>query len=112
MVARAMTKSPLAVARQAMEVAKEALPPYSSRFSRRDFTQHQHFAILTLRDVLRLDLRGIEALLRDWSDLREALGLRKVPDHTTLWHAEQRLLKKGATLPFSRPSSPRPDAPA
>jgi len=106
MVARAMTKSPLAVVRQAIRVAQEALPPYSSRFSRKDFTQHQHFAILALRDVLRLDLRGVEQLLREWSDLREALGLKKVPDHTTLWHAEQRLLKKGATLPSSWLSSP------
>lgn len=112
MVARAMTKSPLAVVRQAIKVAQEALPPYSSRFSRKDFTQHQHFAILALRDLLRLDLRGVEALLREWSDLRDALGLSKVPDHTTLWHAERRLLKKGATLPSSRPFSPRPGAPA
>jgi len=30
------------------------------------------------------DHRGIEALLRNWSDLRQALGLAKVPDHSTL----------------------------
>ena len=36
---------------------------YSSRFSRRDFTQHQHFAILVLRQFLRTDYRGIVQVL-------------------------------------------------
>jgi len=41
-----MTRSPLALARTALQVASTALPPYSSKFSKKDFTQAQRiFAI-------------------------------------------------------------------
>ena len=36
-----MTKSPIALAREALAVGGEALPLYASRFSRKDFTQPQ-----------------------------------------------------------------------
>lgn len=91
---RCMTKSPLAVAREALAAAAAALPAYSSRFSRRDFTQPQLFALLAVREFLRLDYRGLEALAREWSDLRAALGLARVPDHSTLQKAAARLLEK------------------
>jgi hypothetical protein len=105
---RIMTKSPLALARAALAAAAEALPKYSSKYSKHDFTQHQLFAILALREFLRTDYRGIEELLQDWSDLRQALGLTKVPDHSTLQKAHQRLLEKRGSMPSSRPRSPRP----
>lgn len=92
-----MSKSPLAVAREALAVAKGALPEYSSVRSRHDFTQHQLFALLTLKQVLRLDYRGVVALVAEWSDLRRCLGLTKVPHYSTLCYAEERLLKKGAS---------------
>jgi hypothetical protein len=105
-----MTKSPVALARSALTVAVAALPRYSSKYSRHDFTQHQLFAILVLREFLKTDYRGIEHLLRDWSDLRQVLGLTKVPDHSTLQKAHQRLLtKKGgrpsSTLPLRTPTT-------
>jgi uncharacterized protein (DUF3820 family) len=100
-----MTKSPLALARAALAVAAEALPAYSSKFSRKDFTQHQLFALLALRLFLKTDYRGLEQLLRDWSDLRRALGLRKVPDHSTLQKAGRRLLEKKPPTPSSPPPS-------
>lgn len=89
-----MTKSPLALARVAYAVAQKSLPAYSSKYSRRDFTQHQLFAMLTLRTFMDVDLRGLIAILSDWSDLREALELRKVPHYSTLSYAQKRLLKK------------------
>ena len=98
---RPMTKSPLALARTALATAREALPSYSSKFSRKDFTQHQHFALLALREFLRTDYRGLEAMLRDWGDLRDALGLKQVPDHSTLQKAAERLLVKGGSMPSS-----------
>jgi hypothetical protein len=105
---RCMTKSPLALAREALAVAAEVLPAYSSKYSRRDFTQHQLFALLALRAFLRTDYRGLEELLHDWSDLRQALGLAKVPDHSTLQKAAGRLLeKKGPTPSSGRPSPGR-----
>jgi hypothetical protein len=106
-----MTKSPLALARAALAAAADALPAYSSKYSKRDFTQHQLFALLALREFLKTDYRGLEELLRDWSDLRQALGLKKVPDHSTLQKAAQRLLEKKGSMPCSpRPSAVRAPA--
>lgn len=102
-----MTKSPRAVAQEALALAREALPAYSSTTSRKDFTAHQLFAILALKTFFKTDYRGIAQLLTDLSDLRTDLGLDKVPHYSTLCYAAARLLKKG------RPSSsstapPRP----
>lgn len=94
---RPMTRSPVALARKALEIAEKSLPAYSSRYSRRDFTQPQLFAMLVLMAFFKTDHRGIVALLRDWSDLREVLQLQKVPDHSSLYKAQQRLLKKVLT---------------
>jgi len=92
---RTMTKSPLALAKQTMRIAKAALPEYSSLYSRHDFTQHQLFTILALRQFLKTDYRGIIQMLADFSDLRKALGLKKIPHYSTLCYAEKRLIKKG-----------------
>src|SRR3954447_14729321 len=91
---RPMTKSPRAVAKEALRLAQESLPAYSSKFSRRDFTQHQLFAVLALKTFLKTDYRGVVRHLADFSELREDLGLAKVPDHSTLCYAAKRLLKK------------------
>jgi hypothetical protein len=103
-----MTKSPRAVAREALRLAREALPAYSSKFSRRDYTQHQLFALLALKIVFRTDYRGVVQLLRDFAELREELGLAGVPHYSTLCYAAKRLLKKGSS---SCSSSRPPRAP-
>jgi hypothetical protein len=87
----------------ALAVAADALPAYASKYSKHAFTQHQLFALLALREFLKTDYRGLEALLRDWSDLRQALSLAKVPDHSTLHKAAQRLLEKKGSPPSSTP---------
>lgn len=92
-----MTRSPLAFTRNALEVARAALPAYSSKFSKKDFTSHQHVAMLALKAFLKTDYRGVVAYLRDWSDLRDALGLRKVPHFTTLQKVAAGLKKKTST---------------
>jgi hypothetical protein len=102
-----MTKSPRAVAREALRLARQALPAYSSKYSRKDFTQHQLFAALALKTFLKTDYRGVVAALRDFAELRDELGLKKVPDHSTLCYAEQRLLKRG-TSSSSFCAPPRP----
>jgi hypothetical protein len=103
-----MTKSPLALARTALATAKSALLPYSSKFSRHDSTQHPRFALLALREFLKTDYRGLEAILRDWAELRGTLGLTKVPDHSTLQKAARRLLEKRGSMPsWVRPSPKR-----
>lgn len=102
---RAMTKSPVALAQEAIGVAQQALTPYSSRRSRHDFTQAQLFSILVLREFFKTDYRGMVQLLHDFSDLRAALGLKKVPHFTTLQKAQQRLEKKGLSTRCSAPPS-------
>jgi hypothetical protein len=102
---RSTTKSPVALAREALAVAERALPRYSSRFSRKEFTQHQHFAILAVKQFLCTDYRGISQMLSEWSELRGALGLTRVPHYSTLCYAEQRLLKRGRSIAFSPPFS-------
>jgi len=102
-----MTKSALAVARQALEAARVALPAYASKFSKKTYTQHQLLAALAVRQFLRTDYRGLEQHLQDWSDLRAALGLGdRVPDHSTLQKAAERLLEKRGSMPSSAPPSP------
>jgi hypothetical protein len=90
---RRMTKSPVKLAVTALRMAK-AVPAYSSHRSRKDFTMRQHLAMASVRQFLKLDYRGFTALLGEFAELREALGLSKVPHYTTLQKAEQRL-KKG-----------------
>jgi len=92
-----MTDSPLAFARQAVEVARAALPAHASRFSRKDFTQHQLAALLAVKQFLRVSYRALAAYLRDWAELREALGLAEVPHFTTPQKALARLKKKTPT---------------
>ena len=96
-----MTKSPRAVVQTALRLAQEALPMYSCRTSRKDFTQHQLFAVLALKIFLKTDYRGVVAVLDDFAELRNDLGLSKVPDQSTLCYAHQRLLKKGSSLSSS-----------
>src|SRR5215211_729094 len=102
-----MTKSPRAVAREALRLAQEALPAYSAVRSRKDYTQHQLFAILALKTFLKTDYRGVAQFLADFAELRDDLGLAKVPHYSTLSYAEQRLLKKGSSS-SSSPAPPRP----
>jgi len=92
-----MTKSPRAVAREALRLARESLPPYSSKYSRQDYTQHQLFALLALKTFFKTDYRGVTQLLEDFAELREELGLAEVPHYSTLCYAAKRLLKKGSS---------------
>lgn len=102
-----MTKSPRAVAREALRLAQEALPAYSSKYSRQDYTQHQLFALLALKTFLKTDYRGLAQTLADFAELRQDLGLDAVPHYSTLCHAAKRLLKKGSS---SRSSTAPPRA--
>jgi anion-transporting ArsA/GET3 family ATPase len=102
-----MTKSPRAVAREALALARQALPEYSVATSRKDYTQHQLFAILALKTFFKTDYRGVTQYLSDLADLRSDLGLAKVPHYSTLCYAAKRLLKGGPSS-ASSPVPPRP----
>lgn len=106
-----MTKSPRAVAQEALRLARESLPAYSATRSRKDFTAHQLFAILALKIFLKTDYRGVVAFLADFAELREDLGLTKLPHYSTLSYAQTRLLKGGTSLTsFTAPLRPHSQA--
>jgi hypothetical protein len=86
------SKSPRKVARVALAAGKEAFSDYSHRYSPKKFTQPQLFACLVLKEFEKKDYRGIAAFLEDSSDLRNEIGLKRVPHWTTLQKASRRLL--------------------
>ena len=88
------SKSPRTVLLIALGAARRALPEYAHRCSPKKFTQHQLFACLVLKAFFRTDYRGVVAMLAEWSDLREAIGLDEVPHYTTLQKTAARLLKR------------------
>jgi hypothetical protein len=103
-----MAKSPRAVAQEALRLAQDALPAYSSAKSRKDFTTHQLFAVLALKTFFKTDYRGVTQLLADFAELRDDLGLAKVPHYSTLCYAAARLLKRGRSSASSTaPLRPR-----
>ena len=89
---RKMSKSAVQVAREALAAGRAALPEFGSRTSRKDDTQPQLFALLVLRQFLRTDYRGVVITVAEWSELRRALGLTKVPHPSTLAYASRRIL--------------------
>ena len=91
-----------------MEAGKEALPDYSCSKSPHKFTQPQLFAMLVLKQFFKLDYRGVVAWMSRWKELRDAIGLTRVPHYSTLCYAEGRLLKKGAPHVSWTPQSSLP----
>lgn len=77
----------------ALAVGKEAFSDYSHKYSPKKFTQPQLFACLVLKEFEKKDYRGIAQLLKDWSQLRQVIGLKSVPHFTTLQKSSRRLLR-------------------
>lgn len=88
------TKSPRFVVRTALAVAQKALPPYTSRFSPKKYTQPQLVACLVLKEFLGLDYRGVVALLADSTDVSREIKLVSIPHFTTLQKASRELLRR------------------
>jgi|SRR5208283_2355721 len=80
-------QSPRKAMQTAYDLARQVLPDYTSRFSRQDFTLPQMFACLVLREMLQKSYRKTELWLRDSLAMLADIGLRKAPDHNTLWRA-------------------------
>lgn len=91
------SKSPKIVLRCAYEVGQRTLPLRWHRFSPKTFRPAQLFACLILKAHLGVDYRWMEQILLDSPDWCREIGLDKVPDHSTLCRAEQRLLDKAKT---------------
>jgi IS5 family transposase len=82
------------LAKESQRLAQGVVPPYSSKFSKRTFTQDQHIAILCIRVKSRQKLREMEELLINMPNVQEALGLSQVPDYSTMCRAMKRLRTK------------------
>ena len=87
------SKSPRRVLLVAYAVGQSSLPDHPHRFAPKTFTQPQLFACLVLKVRMKLDYRGITALLLDAPTLCAAIGLKRVPHFTTLQKASHRLLR-------------------
>jgi len=87
---------------RALSIAEQELPLYTSHCSRKDFTLQQLYAILALKQELNADYRTTMIVLTVYQELREAIGLHKVPHYSTLSYAYKRLPKKDILCRFWR----------
>ena len=65
-------------------VQSSHLPSYSSKYSRRDYTQHQLLTLLLFKEYRKEDYRTVIWNLEEMDRIREVLGLTTVPHFTTL----------------------------
>src|SRR5436190_22817167 len=91
------SKSPRKVMLAAFHIAKDVLPKYTCKFSRKDFTLPQLFACLVVREHQKQTYRGIEALLRDAPHWCKAIGMKRVPDHNTVCRAFHVIIAEGTS---------------
>jgi hypothetical protein len=75
----------LCLARLAVQITRTQLRDHASKFATKRYTQPSLLVCLCLKAFLRMDYRSCEALLASAQELRAALGLHGVPDHSTLW---------------------------
>jgi hypothetical protein len=81
----------LSFARVALEVSKTVVSRYRTRFSKHQFTQPQLLAILCLMWYEDWTFREAKVCLAEHRELRQVLGLTRVPDFTTLYRFFERV---------------------
>ena len=69
---------------EALADAKRLLSDYSNKFSRRDFIQPQLMVLAGMQQRFRLKWRELEDLVTEMPRLQKVLGLKKVPDFSTI----------------------------
>src|SRR3954463_15522366 len=79
-----MGNEPLCFVRLAVAVARRVAPA-PIRFAATAYAPAALFALLLLRERLRVTYRGLEHLLRLSGQLHRVLGLRAIPAHATAW---------------------------
>jgi hypothetical protein len=67
------------------------IPRFSSRFSNKIYDNHQKMVILLFKQKMRMTYRGIVKFFRFSSLARALVGLRNVPDHSTLVKFHKRM---------------------
>jgi hypothetical protein len=86
----------------ARRIGRAVLPAYRRKFSNHRFQQPQLLAILCLMRDEDWTFREAEVRLAEPRELRAALGLHRVPDHTNLYRCLRRLHE--AVLEQTRPA--------
>jgi IS5 family transposase len=81
-------------ARASYGLAKQAVKPYSSKFSKKTFTQPQHVAMLCIKRKKRLKYRELEEFMMESPRVCEELELHEFPDFTTSCKQFERLERK------------------
>ena len=67
---------------------------YSSKFSKKTYTQHQHIVLNCLKIRFNEDYRDMEDIINEMPGIQKELNLSSVPHFTTLQKAFQRLKSK------------------
>lgn len=82
----AMENRLLAFTKLARSVSERILPERAHKFAPKTYTQPQLLTCLLVKEYLSLDYRTVQEMLELSDGLRQALGLERVPDYSTLWH--------------------------
>lgn len=67
----------------AVALERMRIPLYLSKYSRRDFTVHQHLLLCTVRELEKETWRGLRDRIEDSKAVDAFLGLRRTPHFTT-----------------------------
>ncbi len=76
---------------QAYHLARRVVPRYSSKFSKRQYTLHQHIVLLCLKVRKNTTDRMLLDELIEMPRVRKAIGLEELPSPSTLCKAFSRL---------------------
>ena len=80
------------VAKRVLKVLERVdFPFYFSRFSKKTYTLRQHFVLLVIRQVEGKSYYSFAESLKDLNRLTDFLGLKKLPDGSTLQKAAKRI---------------------
>jgi len=85
------------LAATALKIARSVLPARRTRFSKKQFTQPQLLALLCVMRFEDWTYREAEVRLAEHQELRRALELESVPDHTTVCRFLRRLKEEALT---------------
>lgn len=99
-------------AKVALDVGRQVLPSYRSKFSKHIFSQPQLLAILCLMRYEDWTFREAEVRLREHVELRMALALERVPDYTSLYRFLRRLEEETVALALAEVARRLPSPPA
>jgi hypothetical protein len=76
---------------QALHLARRAVARYSSKFSKRRYTLHQHIILLCLKVRKNTTYRTLLDELIEMSRIRDAIGFTEIPAPSTLCKVFDRL---------------------